>query len=274
MACSLVVSQSLQIGKLVDVQTMPIQQSFSWWCFANRGVEAVPLLKAAKEIGYEAVELLPTELIPVAFDEGLVIASHQRHDSICKGLNDPVEHDRIEAELNRNLDLAVRYRIPNLIVFSGDRRQELSEEQGIENSVIGLTRVIKAAEQAGVCLVMELLNSKVDHGGYQCDRTSWGVEVCQGLNSPNFKLLYDIYHMQIMEGDVIRTIRDNHSYFGHYHTAGNPGRGDLDQSQELNYPAIIRAIANTGYSGFVGHEFIPKSDVIEALRIAYNLCNL
>ena len=169
------------------------------------------------------------------------------------------------------LEQAVKYQIPNLIVFSGNRRG-LSDTEGAENTIEGLRRVAPAAEAKGITLVMELLNSKVDHHDYQCDHTSWGVQVIQRVNSPRVKLLYDIYHMQIMEGDIIRTLRENIGFIGHIHTAGNPGRADMDQTQELYYPAIVRAIAETGYAGYVGHEFVPKGDPIEAIRATYKMC--
>lgn len=253
---------------------MPIRQSISWWCFAGRGASDEDLLKQAKAIGYEAVELINASLFDRVRDAGLSIASHGGHQGIESGLNDPAQHDRIEAEIHKNLALAQKYQIPNLIVFSGSRRAGLSEEEGIENTAQGLSRVARAAEEAGVNLVIELLNSKVDHKGYQCDHAEWGVEACRRVGSPRVGLLYDIYHMQIMEGDVIRTIGEHHAYFHHYHTAGNPGRHDLDDTQELNYPPIIKAIAATGYDGYVGHEFIPKADPIAALQAAYDLCRV
>ncbi len=253
---------------------MPIHQSFSWWCFANQGVEDRELLRAAKRIGYEAVELLPTEKLYLAAEEGLVIASHPGHRLQLEGLNDLGCHNEIEDTILGNLELAKEYKIPNLIVFSGERRPGHSDQEGIENSAIGLKRVVGAAEEAGVNLIIELLNSKVDHRGYQCDRTQWGVAVCDLVGSQRVKLLYDIYHMQIMEGDIIRTVRDYHPYFAHYHTAGNPGRRDMDDTQELHYPPIIRAIMESGYSGYVGHEFMPKGPVIPALEAAFKLCKL
>lgn len=253
---------------------MPIHQSVSWWCFANKGVDDAALLQKAKAIGYEAVELLGADRFDMAREAGFVIASHGGHQSISRGLNDIIEHDRIEGEIHKNLQLAVNYDIPNLIVFSGERREGLSEEQGIENTARGLQRVAKAAEDAGVTLVLELLNSKVDHAKYQADHTAWGVAVCEQVGSPRVKLLYDIYHMQIMEGNVISCIQQNHAQFGHYHTAGVPGRHDLDQKQELNYPPIMRAIAAAGYEGYVGHEFIPSGDPIAALKAAYDLCRV
>nr|MBA2678580.1 TIM barrel protein [Ktedonobacteraceae bacterium] len=164
-----------------------------------------------------------------------------------------------------NLELAARWGIPNLICFSGNRAG-LDDERGAEITAEGLRRVAKAAEDANVTLVLELLNSKVDHPDYQCDRTPWGVKVCQMVDSPRVKLLYDIYHMQIMEGDLMRTIREHHQWFGHYHLAGNPGRHEPDGTQEINYPPIFQAIASTGYTGYIGHEYVPTGDPIEALK--------
>jgi len=253
---------------------MPINQSFSWWCFADKGVDDVTLLKSAKAIGYQAVELLPEDKFHLALDAGLVISSHPGHRLQLEGLNDTACHDDIEATILAKMEIAKQFKIPNLIVFSGERRPGHSDEEGAENSAIGLKRVAKAAEDAGINLIIELLNSKVDHGGYQCDKTLWGVSVCDMVGSPRVKLLYDIYHMQIMEGDIIRTIRDYHPYFAHYHTAGNPGRRDMDDTQELYYPPIAKAISATGFTGYVGHEFIPKGDLVEALDTAYKLCDV
>ena len=248
-----------------------MNQSFSWWCFENRGVEPLALMQAAKKIGYSAVELVPVSLFDMAIDSGLVIASHPGHPLQFRGLNDPGYHGEFETDVLRNLEVAKKYKIPNLIVFSGERREGKSDQDGIEQSATGLRRVAKAAEDAGINLIIELLNSKVDHKGYQCDKTAWGVAVCELVDSPRVKLLYDIYHMQIMEGDIIRTIRDFHPYFAHYHTAGNPGRFDMDDTQELNYPPIFRAIVETGYKGYVGHEFVPKGEPIQALENAFRL---
>jgi len=250
-----------------------MKQSFSWWCFENRGADDT-LLAAAKKIGYAGVELIPATKFSQVADSGLAIASHGGHESIGSGLNDLKNHDRIESEIHANLALAVKYQIPNLIVFSGDRRPGLSDAEGADHTAAGLHRVAKAAEEAGVTLVLELLNSKVDHVGYQCDHTDWAVKVVDAVGSPRVKVLYDIYHMQVMEGDIIATIGQHHSHFGHYHTAGVPGRHDLDDAQELNYPPIVRAIAETGYGGYLGHEFIPKGDPIAALQAAYRLCDI
>ena len=253
---------------------MSIRQSVSWWCFAGRGVSDDDLLRKSKSIGYQGVELIGPSLFDKVRDAGFVIASHGGHQSISSGLNDVRQHDRIEAEIHKNLALAVKYEIPNLIVFSGERREGLTEAEGAANCALGLRRVAQAAEDAGVTLVMELLNSKIDHAHYQGDHTAWGVHVCELVASPRIKLLYDIYHMQIMEGDVMRTIGAQYAHFAHYHTAGNPGRHDLNGTQELNYPPIMRAIAATGYDGYVGHEFIPKGDPLAALEAAYRLCDV
>lgn len=250
---------------------MALRQSFCWWAFAGHGVPDTELLRRAKSVGYEAVELIGKALFDRAVDLGFVIASHGGNAGLDRGWNDLGQHPRLEAELHATLALARKYRIPNLIVFSGNRRAGLSDEAGAANTARGLAKIAPAAEDAGVTLNLELLNSKVDHPGYQCDRTAWGLEVCRAVASPRVKLLYDLYHAQIMEGDLIRTIQANHTEFGHYHTAGNPGRQDLDGAQEIFYPPIFRAIAETGYDGFIGHEFRPKGDPLAALQSAYDM---
>ena len=250
-----------------------IKQSLAWWCFNREGVKPDHFFAEAKRIGYAAVELLPRDLWDAARAAGLVIATHGGHASLTDGLNRRENHASIVDEINRNLELAVHYQIPNLIVFSGNRRG-LSDAEGAANTIEGLKRVAAAAEAKGVTLVLELLNSKVDHTDYQCDHTAWGVEVIKGVASPRVKLLYGIYHMQIMEGDIIRTLRADIDHIGHIHTAGNPGRRDMDDTQELNYPPIFRAIQESQYSGYVGHEFIPKGDVFAAIQSAYQLCDL
>jgi len=195
------------------------------------------------------------------------------HTSLPDGLNKRSTHDRIEEELKTSINIAARCDIPGLICFSGNRQPYQSEVEAIEAVADGLRRVAPYAEHKGVNLNLELLNSKVNHAGYQCDHTDWGVAVCERVNSPRVKLLYDIYHMQIMEGDVIRTIRENIRWIGHFHTAGNPGRNDMDDTQELNYTGICRAIAATGYDLYVGHEFRPKGDPIAALRQTFMTCD-
>ncbi len=248
-----------------------IKQSVSAWCFADIMTPEV-LADTLVDIGYAGVDLVDQEHWPLFKEHGLAIAAVNGHRSIEEGLNRRENHDRIEREITANLDLAARWGIPNLIVFSGNRRW-LDDDAGAEITAEGLHRVAEAAEDAGVTLVLELLNSKVDHPDYQADRTDWGVRVCELVGSPRVKLLYDIYHMQIMEGDIIRTIRDNAAYIGHYHTAGNPGRHEIGVMQELYYPAIMRAIRDTGYDGYVGQEFVPAGDPAAALREAFEVCN-
>ena len=250
-----------------------IKQSLSWWCFARAGMRPDALVRAVADIGYEAVDLVGREHWRLVKDHGLAIAAIGGHASLTEGLNLRENHDRIEQELRANLALAARWAIPTLICFSGNRNG-LDDATGAEITAEGLRRVARAAEDAGVTLVLELLNSKIDHQDYQCDRTTWGIRVCEMVGSPRVKLLYDIYHMQVMEGDIIRTIREGHAYFGHYHTAGNPGRHDLDEGQELYYPAIMRAILATGYDGYVSHEFIPRGDPLAALKAAFDHCNV
>lgn len=257
---------------------MPIRQSFCHPCFKPADMTFDTLCRSAAEIGYAALELWARdddfeELVAAAKQHNLIVASMCGHASIADGLNNPAHHDRIEAELRASLDLAARFSIPNLICFSGNRRPGQSDADAIAVTAAGLRRLAPHAERLGVNLNLELLNSKVDHPGYQADHTAWGIAVCEQVASPRVKLLYDIYHLQIMEGDVIRTIRQHARWIGHFHTAGNPGRHDLDDSQELFYPAICRAIAATGFTGFVAHEFFPQADPLEALRQAFEVCD-
>jgi hydroxypyruvate isomerase len=231
------------------------------------------MIKEAAKIGYKSVEMPDKKYWDLVRDEGMIIATIIGHGSLTDGLNKPSNHDRIEEELLKNIDVAVENEIPGLICFSGNRNG-LPDDEGIEIVAEGLKRVAKTAEEKGVNLCLELLNSKVNHPDYQCDHTSWGAEVCKRVDSPAVGLLYDIYHMQIMEGDLIRTITDNIQYINHFHTAGNPGRHDLDEDQEIYYPAVMRAIANTDYDLYVGQEFVPKGDPVAALRSAFEICDV
>lgn len=235
------------------------------------------LVKTCAEIGYPAVEIWKRdetfeELAGLCRQYGLVICSMVGHDSGASGLNDPAQHERIEAELRASIDIASAHGIRGLICFSGNRRPGQSDTNAVEACAAGLGRIAPYAEAKGINLNMELLNSKIDHPGYQCDHTAWGVAVCRKVNSPRVKLLYDIYHMQIMEGDIIRTIRENIQWIGHFHTAGVPSREDMDDTQELNYTGICRAINAAGYDLYVGHEFRPHDSVVKALRRIYSLC--
>src|SRR6266699_4842140 len=220
-----------------------IKQSISWWCFAQGGMTIERMVRIAADIGYEAIELVEQQHWQVSKDHGLAIASLTGQTSIEEGFNRREQHDRLEQEVRSNIASAAQWGIPNVIVFSGNRAG-LDDKTGAEITAQGLKRLARIAWDEGVTLILELLNSKVDHPDYQADKTIWGVQVCQMVDSPAVKLLYDIYHMQVMEGDIIRTIREHHAHFGHYHTAGNPGRQELDDTQELSYPAIIRAIAD------------------------------
>jgi len=257
---------------------MRIKQSICYPIFQARDISLDDLFATAAEIGYAAIEFWARgnnyeEVIETARRHGLAVASMSGHESLPDGLNKRSNHERIEAELCESIDIAARYGIPGLICFSGNRQPYQTELEAIDACAEGLRRIAPYAEEKGVNLNMELLNSKVNHPGYQCDHTTWGVAVCERVNSPRVKLLYDIYHMQIMEGDIIRTIRQNIKWIGHFHTAGNPGRHDMDDTQELNYAGICRAIAETGYDLYVGHEFMPKGDLIQAMRAAFSLCD-
>jgi hydroxypyruvate isomerase len=257
---------------------MRIRQSICYPIFHPKGAPLEDLFGAWAEIGGAAVELWSwgddlEEIVTQARAHGLVTASMGGHASLGDGLNKRCNHDRIEAELRESIDAAARLQIPGVICFSGNRQPHVSELEAIDACADGLRRIAPYAEAKGVNLNMELLNSKINHAGYQCDHTAWGVAVCQKVGSPRVKLLYDIYHMQIMEGDVIRTIRENIRWIGHFHTAGVPDRHDMDDEQELNYRGICKAIAATGYEYYVGHEFSPKADPIEALRKAFEICD-
>ena len=252
---------------------MPIKQSIAWWCLVPRLMTPEQFVRAAAELGYAGIDLAPPEHWQLITDHGLALAAVNGHASIEHGLNRREHHERIERELLANIRLAERWGAASLICFSGSR-DGVPDDVGAEVTAEGLRRVARAAEDAGVNLAVELLNSKVDHPGYQCDHTAWGVKVVEMVGSPRVKLLYDIYHMQIMEGDIIRTIQAHHRHFCHYHTAGNPGRHEIDDGQEINYPPIVRAIAATGYQGFLAQEFIPVGEPVAALRDAFARCDL
>jgi hydroxypyruvate isomerase len=247
-----------------------IRQSVCQWCYG--GIPLEKLAAEAAKIGYKSIELLGPEQYPVVKPHGLTCAM-VRCKSISDGLNRKENHGWIEKELLFNIEFAATEKLPNVICMSGNRRG-MSDEEGLENCVTGLKRVIGFAEQRKVTVCMEGLNSRVDHKDYMFDRTEWGVKLCEKLSSPNFKLLYDIYHMQIMEGDVIRTIRKYKEHIAHYHTGGVPGRNEIDVTQELNYPAIVKAILATGYQGFLGQEFIPKREPLASLAQGFQICDV
>jgi hydroxypyruvate isomerase len=247
-----------------------IKQSVCRWCYGKIPLEK--LASAVKDIGYQSVELLsPAEYLQIK-PLGLTCAMIGGAD-IANGLNRKENHAKIGKELRERIEFAAAEKLPSVICMSGNRRG-MDDDEGLKNCAIGLKEVLKLAEEKKVNVVMEGLNSKVDHKDHMYDRTRWGVELCKRVGSPRFKLLYDIYHMQIMEGDVIRTIRQHKDCIAHYHTGGNPGRNEIDESQELNYPAIVRAIVETGYQGFLGQEFIPKRDPLVSLAQGFRICDV
>ncbi len=248
-----------------------IKQSVCWGVVASAGTPEEVVSQVA-DIGYSSIEMSPPEVFPIIKDAGLDIAIFVGHKSLADGLNKRENHDRIYDELMQSFELAEEYDVPSILCLSGNRYEGVSDLEGAEITAEILARVAPIAEEKGINLCMELLNSKVNHPGYMCDSTEWGVHVCRMVDSPRVALLYDIYHMQIMEGDLIRTIQNNIDYIKHFHTAGNPGRNDMDETQEIYYPAIARAIAELDYDGYVGHEFGPKGDDrIAAARHAYEV---
>jgi hydroxypyruvate isomerase len=247
-----------------------IKQSVCRWCYGSIPLEQ--LTAEAGKIGYKSIELLTPEDYKTVKTHGLTCAM-LRCASIADGLNRKENHDRIEQELRRHIEFAAAEGIPNVICMSGNRRG-MPDDLGLENCAIGLKRVVGLAEEKKVTICMEGLNSKVDHKDYMYDFTKWGVSLAKKVGSPRFRLLYDIYHMQIMEGDVIRTIRENHEFIAHYHTGGVPGRHEIDETQELNYPTIIKAILDTGYTGYLGQEFIPRREPIASLAQGFRICDV
>ena len=251
-----------------------INQSICRWCYNSTKLKELgKLAEAALKLGYKSIELLSQKEFLEIKDSGLTCAMLMGAQGIGECLNRTNQHDRVERELKSAIEFAAAHKLRNVICFSGNRKG-MSDEEGLENCVVGLKRVMKLAEEKNINVCMELLNSKVDHKDYMCDRTPWGVALCKKVGSPRFKLLYDIYHMQIMEGDVIRTIKDNKEYIAHYHTGGNPGRHEIDESQELNYPAVMKAILETGFDGYVAQEFIPLRDPFQSLAQAFKICDV
>ena len=254
-----------------------VNHSVCQWCFNSMPLEE--LCQAVKEMGIGAIDLIGPKDWPMLQKYGLYSSMCYIGGtvSLTNGFNDKKYHEQLIKDYTEVIPLMKKAGYKNLICFSGSRNG-MDDETGLKNCVEGLQKILPLAEKNGVTIQMELLNSKIDHKDYMCDRTSWGVELCKRTGSENFKLLYDIYHMQIDEGDVIRTIRDNHQYIGHYHTAGVPGRHELDNKQELNYPAIINAILATGFKDYVAQEFIPTAkdnkDKLAALKQAILICDV
>ncbi len=252
----------------MDAPKGRLKQSACKWCYPKMSLDE--LCKQGAELGLSGIDLIGHEEWPTARKYGLVPSMTPGAGDIPNGWNRKENHARLAKEMKENLALASAAKVPNVITFSGNRKG-LADAEGIENCITGLKTVSKMAEDAGVTINLELLNSKIDHHDYQCDHTAWGVAVMKGVDSPRVKLLYDIYHMQIMEGDVIRTIRDNIQYIGHFHTGGVPGRHELDATQELQWHTVAEAIANLNYQGFVAHEFIPVHDPMTSLAEAIKI---
>lgn len=254
-----------------------INHSVCQWCYNFIPLEE--LCQAVKEIGFGAVDLIGPKDWPTLQKYGLFssMCYHGGTVSLTNGFNNKTYHEQLIKDYTEVIPLMVKAGYKNVICFSGSRNG-MDDETGLKNCVEGLQKILPLAEKSGVIIQMELLNSKVDHKDYMCDKTPWGVELCKRLGSENFKLLYDIYHMQIDEGDVIRTIKNNHQYLGHYHTAGVPGRHEINESQELYYPAIMKAIVETGFKDYVAQEFIPtgkeNKDKLAALKQAVMTCDV
>ena len=249
-----------------------LKQSVSRWTYPKFSMD--DLCKHAARIGLKGIDLVddPADWVIIR-KHGLVPSMTIGAGKIPDGFNRLENHDALERQMRENIARAAEAGLPNVITFSGNRRG-MPDGEGLANCVTGLNRVKKFAEEKGITINVELLNSKVNHKDYMCDHTAWGVEMCKRVDSPRVKLLYDIYHMQIMEGDIIRTIRDNYAFLGHFHTGGVPDRHEIDGTQELDYHAVAKAIADLGYQGFLAHEFVPKRDPIPSLEQAYQICTV
>ncbi len=249
-----------------------IHQSVCRWCYAKMSIDDLAIAGAA--MGLKGIDLLQPEEYDIPRRHGLITTmGYAGGGEIAEAMNRPEHHAEIEANFRKNIPLAAKSGVPNVITFSGNRKG-MSDDEGARNTIVGLNRVKKIAEDNGVTICLELLNSKVDHHDYMADHTAWGVRVMEEVNSPNVKLLYDIYHMQIMEGDLIATIRANIQWLGHFHTGGVPGRHELDATQEVQWSAVMQAIADAGYKGYVAHEFLPLHDPLTSLRQAVDLCDV
>jgi hydroxypyruvate isomerase len=253
-----------------------INHSVCRWCFNDLTLDQLCI--EAKKMGLKGIDLIGPKEWTILKQHGLMSTMCNGAEiSLVKGWNDLSLHSTLIKNYTEHIELVAAAGYKNLICFSGNRNG-MDDETGLKNCVEGLKKIMALAEKKGVVIQMELFNSKVDHKDYMADKSAWGVELCKRLGSPNFKLLYDIYHMQINEGDIIRTIKDNHIYFGHYHTAGVPGRHEIEESQELYYPAIMKAIVEVGFTGFVAQEFIPTAkeskDRLASLKKAVEICDV
>jgi hydroxypyruvate isomerase len=264
-----VLSQAAQV-KPVERKAR-LKQSVCRWCYAKVPVE--DFARESARLGIQSVDLADPKEWPVYKKYGLKLTMVGGGTTIPDGFNRKENHAGIEQRFKEAVQRAQEHGALSLIVFSGNRKG-MSDEEGLENCVIGVKKVMPMAEDKNLLVCMELLNSKVNHPDYMCDHTKWGVELVKRVGSPQFKLLYDIYHMQIMEGDVIRTMKDNAQYIGHLHTGGNPGRNEIDETQELNYRAISQAVVDMGFQGYYAHEFIPKREPLKSLAEAVDLCDV
>jgi hydroxypyruvate isomerase len=250
-----------------------LKQSVCRGVFRGLKLDLDGMCREAARLGSVGIDLVGPADFPVLKKYGLVPTMVSGSSGIKNGINDKKNHRDIDVKMREVIKAAADAGAPNVIVLAGDRKG-ISDEQGLDNSVLFFNNIKKLAEDRGVTLCMELLNSKVNHPGYMCDHTAWGVEVCKRVGSPRVKLLYDIYHMQIMEGDIIRTIQQNIQYIGHFHTAGNPGRHEFDETQELYYPPICKAIADLGFQGYLAHEYSPTKPALETLDKMMRLCEV
>jgi hydroxypyruvate isomerase len=249
-----------------------IRQSVCRWCYQGTALEELCAFSA--KIGLKGIDLLQPEEWSIPRRYGLVCTmGYAGGGDIGNAMNRVENHAAIEEAFRRNIPMAAKMNVPNVITFSGNRNG-MAESEGARNTVLGLNRVKKIAEDNGVTINLELLNSRKDHHDYMADRTAWGVQVMEQVNSPNVKLLYDIYHMQIMEGDLIQTIRDNIRWIGHFHTGGVPGRHELNDQQEVQWDGVMRAIAELDFKDYVAHEFVPRGDPLAGLRQAVDLCDV
>ena len=247
-----------------------LKQGVAQWCFGKMSLDE--LCRQSARIGIRGIDLVGPEAFPTLKKYGLVPSMLPPGHPIGEGINRRENHDRIEKIMRQNIALAAAAGAPNVITLSGNRRG-MSDEEGAANCVLFLNRVKAEAEDKRVTVCLELLNGK-DHKDYMCDHTAWGVEVCRRVNSPRVRLLYDIYHMQRMEGEIVQTVRNNIAWIAHFHTGGVPGRHEIDESQELNYRAIAKAIADLGFAGFFSHEFVPAGDPVRSLERAFEICNV
>ena len=248
-----------------------LKQSLARWCYRNIALD--DLCRQAAEMGVSGIDLVDPPDWPTVKKYGLTPAVYQGAQTIPVGWNHKENHDALEKLMRQLIATAAEAKTPNVITFSGNRKG-MNDDEGKANCIEGLRRISKVAEDAGVTVLMELLNSKVNHKDYMADHTAWGVDVMKGVGSPRVKLLYDIYHMQIMEGDIIRTIRQNIDYIGHFHTGGVPDRHELDDTQELQWRTIAKAIADLNFQGFFAHEFVPTKDPMTSLKQAVELCTV